>query len=49
MISNYTNQLAVKHISLDSKSLCLNNNELSKSLFEGIILGYYEFLVYNQG
>ena len=34
------------NISIDSKSLCLNDNESSKSLFEGIILGNYEFLVY---
>jgi len=46
MISNYANQLSIKHISIDSKSLCLNDNQSSKSLFEGIILGNYEFLVY---
>ena len=46
IISNYTNQLSVGHISLESESLCLNDNKLSKSLFEGIILGNYEFLVY---
>jgi len=46
VISNYTNQLSVGHISLDVKSLRLGNNKIAQSLFEGIILGNYEFLVY---
>ena len=46
MISNYTNQLSVGHISLDVKSLQLGNNKIAQALFEGIILGNYEFLVY---
>ena len=46
MISRYTNQLNVKHVSLESKSLHLNDKNLSKSLFEGVVLGNYEFLAY---
>ena len=46
MISNYANGLCLKHISIESKSLCLNDDESSKSLLEGIVLGNYEFLVY---
>ena len=43
MIANYANQLGVSHISLDVKSLRLGNNKFAQSLFEGIILGNYEF------
>ena len=45
-IANYANQLGVSHISLDVKSLRLGNNKIAQSLFEGIVLGNYEFLVY---
>jgi len=46
VIANYTNGLEINHIFLDGGSLQLSNNQLSQSLFEGIILGNYQFLNY---
>ena len=45
-VAGYANQLSVKNISLDSKSLKLDKNELAGSLYEGIVLGNYQFLDY---
>ena len=45
-LANYANQFEVNNILLDGLSLQLSNNELSQPLFEGIILGNYQFLNY---
>ena len=45
-LANYANQFEVNNMLLDGLSLQLSNNELSQPLFEGIILGNYQFLNY---
>tara|TARA_Y100001970_G_scaffold23435_1_gene27554 strand:- start:33434 stop:34882 length:1449 start_codon:yes stop_codon:yes gene_type:complete len=45
-IANYSNQLDIAHIFLDGQSLELSNKKLSQPLFEGVILGNYQFLNY---
>ena len=45
-LSRYINSSKIDSVCLDAKSLLLNKYEYAQSLFEGLILGNYQFLNY---
>ena len=45
-LSRYINSSKIDSVSLDAKSLLLNKYEYAQSLFEGLVLGNYQFLNY---